>query len=98
MINEKEIRHKVLTIIFMRWNLSPMKALSISEKWLEQNPEKNWSSLLNLLMKEQITVSDTEIIHINQSSTSKSPDSPKKSPVSQDKHKKKRRYRGKEYG
>ena len=98
-------KQKVIAILLMKYKIVITEAITMGEKWLKQNPHESWSSLNDLLINQQVIVSGTELIRINQSMTSNSEHSTNKSqdleqarkqgPTS--KSKKKRRYRGVEY-
>jgi len=48
-------QQEVLSILMMRFGLDPYGAIPIGRKWLERNPNENWQSLKDQLIKGEVT-------------------------------------------
>ncbi len=47
-------QHQVLTILMMRFGLSPYKALPLTSHWLQTHPTASWETLNTLLLRREV--------------------------------------------
>ncbi len=68
----KKAQQEVLSILMMRFGLDPYRAIPVTRRWLELNPDKDWNNLKEKLLKGEVTfkqgklknIKTTEIIEL----------------------------------
>ncbi len=60
----EDLQNKVLTLLLMRFNLSPVYSLEVAKKWLETHPNYTWQNLYDSLKNYLVRLEGRELIDL----------------------------------
>lgn len=60
----EDFKNKVLGLFLMRFRLSPIDSLSITEQWLKAHPNSTWETLYNSLKNSVVAVQNKKLIDL----------------------------------
>lgn len=60
----EETQNKVLTLLLMRFSLSPIYSLEVAKKWLETHPNYTWQNLYDSLKNYLVRLENRELIDL----------------------------------